>query len=181
MVGAGREGALLDLTSLCPPPADSSPSGVGRSDPMNVGIPDGHRELVLTYGVGCFDEFLWIFSVDAENENLNIGSRTAVARDMLHGKEITALREALAEYQSAPEDLIQWGVTDSGDSLLWVPVGDSEGWPTVVLQAGQLDFAISPRSSTGLILDLLSGVFRVKFFPEDFPSPHPEFSPNPYA
>ncbi|MDQ1038315.1 hypothetical protein QFZ75_004731 [Streptomyces sp. V3I8] len=146
-----------------------------------MGTPDGHEELVKVYGTGCFDEFLWIFAEGAENENLDISSRTAAARVTFREKKLPALREALADLRSAPEELIQWGVTDNGDSLLWVPVGNPEDWPTIVLQAGQLDFSVCLKSSTGLILDLLSRALRLRIFPEDFPSPHPEFSPDPYA
>ncbi|MGP4046757.1 hypothetical protein [Streptomyces sp. 2A115] len=123
------------------------------------------------YGAGCSDEFLWIFADSPENEYLDIDAATAQTRSALRHKHIPELRDALREFGSPPERLIQWGVTDNADVLLWVPAGDPEGWPTVVLQAGQLGFVVARRSSTGLVLDLLTGALRVPFFPEeDFPS-----------
>ncbi|PIB09021.1 hypothetical protein B1C81_12260 [Streptomyces sp. HG99] len=172
---------LLRLTALCPPPMES---GKSRSDPSEQtvrNIPGSHHNLVRTYGTGCFDEFLWIFATGADNVNLDIDAATSTTQSTLGLKDAPTLREALSRHHTTPEDLIQWGVTDNGDSLLWIPDGDPAGWPTAVIQAGQLDFAISPRSSTGVVLDLLTGALRLRFFPDDFPSSHPEFSPNPYT
>ncbi|WP_413757469.1 hypothetical protein [Streptomyces sp. MMBL 11-3] len=172
---------LSALMSICPPPPDPPPLRTGRSASVGVRTPDGHSEMVKVYGTGCFDEFLWIFAEGAERENLDIAFRTAEAREIFRGKKMPLLREALSGLGCTPEELIQWGVTDNGDSLLWIPVGNPDDWSTVVLQAGQLDFSIFSKSSTGLIFDLLSGSLRLRIFPEDFPSPHPEFSPDPYA
>lgn len=172
---------INSLTALCPPPDE--PTGPDAVRPVRAGavVPRGHRELNGVYGVGCFDEFLWIYGCGAENERLDIGERSREMQDILRGKEITALRASLSEYGVGPEDLVQWGTTDNGDSLLWIPAGDPEQWPTVLIAAGQLSFVTSQRTSAGVLLDLLTGALRVSFFPEDFPSENPEFSENPYA
>jgi hypothetical protein len=174
-------GDLLGLTSLCPPPAEPCEPLCDPSRPEAPMTPGSHHDLVRAYGTGCFDEFLWIFAVGADNVNLDIKAATSATRSILEGKAAPDLREALGRHRAAPEDLVQWGATDNGDSLLWIPDGDPADWPTVVVQAGQLDFAISSRSSTGVVLDLMTGEFHPRFFPDDFPSGHPEFSPNPYV
>ena len=163
---------LLSLTALCPSGAaararrDRGPRGAGDRVP----IPESHLRLSDAYGAACFDEFLCIFADGHENEYLDIEAATARTRSVLRNKRIRELRDALREFGMAPESLIQWGATDNADVLLWIPAGDPEDWPTVVLQAGQLDFVVARRSSTGLLLDLLTGALRIPFFPEDFPS-----------
>lgn len=178
-VNSGGADDLLRLTSLCPPPVSPAPSK--RSGQAVRAIPGNHHDLVRAYGTGCFDEFLWIFAMGADNAHLDIDTATSATQSALRDKDVSALREALSRRHATPEELIQWGVTDNGDSLLWIPTGDPEDWPTIVIQAGQLDFVISPRSSTGVLLDLLTGELHLRFFPDDFPSSAPEFSPNPYA
>ncbi|MDT0321151.1 hypothetical protein [Streptomyces millisiae] len=172
---------LRELIALCPPPSDPARPKGPDGPAVEPAVPDSHRTLVHTYGVGCFDEFLWIYGVGAENPHLDIGAATDAMRAILREKGISGIREMLGAHGLGPDDLVQWGGTDNGDALLWVPVGDPEAWPTLVIEAGQLDFALVERSSTGLVLDLLTGARRLRIFPEDFPSGEPEFSTNPYA
>ncbi|MGP3951675.1 hypothetical protein [Streptomyces sp. 7N604] len=172
---------LRSLTALCPPPVDAEPPTPIQREKAARAIPASHSSLIRTYGTGCFDEFLWVFADGAENRHLDISACTNETQSILRGKQAPRLREILNEYNAAPDDLVQWGVTDNGDLLTWIPIGDPDRWPTLALQAGLLDFAISPRSSTGVVLDLLAGALRIRFFPYDFPSSHPGFSTNPYA
>jgi hypothetical protein len=181
MTDANRADDLLKLTELCPPPADPGPSHSERGVRTPRQIPESHYDLVRTYGTGCFDDFLWIFAMGADNANLDIESSTGVMQSILRAKGAPDLREVLARYGVKPQDMIQWGSTDNGDSLLWIPAGEPENWPTIVIQAGQLAFVSSPRSSTGVVLDILTGELNIGFFPDDFPSDHPEFSTNPYV
>ncbi|MFG2023032.1 hypothetical protein [Streptomyces sp. NPDC048825] len=181
MAGVNPADELRNLTALCPPPQNLGASRRERPERTALNIPGNHEDLIAAYGTGCFDEFLWIFANGAENANLDIGKSTHTMQSILRGKDVPALREALGNYRTSPEELIQWGVTDNGDSLLWIPVGDAESWPTVVIQAGQLDFVISGKTSTGVVLGLLTRSLGIRFFPDDFPSDHPEFSTDPYA
>ncbi|MER7836706.1 hypothetical protein ABTY98_12510 [Streptomyces sp. NPDC096040] len=137
--------------------------------------------MIRTYGAGCFDEFLWIFEDGASNGNLDIIEQTEKMRSAFRGKPLSALRRVLDAHRAGPEDLVQWGVTDNGDLLAWIAVGEPDSWQTVIIQAGQLAAAVSPAGSTTTLLGLLTGSLRVPFFPEDFPSELPEFQVNPYA
>ncbi|MGW1216393.1 hypothetical protein ACWD5F_42860 [Streptomyces sp. NPDC002499] len=160
---------LRRLTVLCPPPRKAG------------ALPADHRELIDTYGTGCFDEFLWVFADGAANANLDVRNQTEKLRSIFQGKSLGPLRSVLEEHRAGPEDLIQWGVTDNADVLAWIAVGEPDTWPTVIVQAGQLGAVVSPEGSTTTLLRLLTGSLRVPFFPEDFPSGHPEFSVDPYA
>ncbi|MBE1581088.1 hypothetical protein ACFORH_25065 [Amycolatopsis roodepoortensis] len=165
---------LDQLVSLCPPPAVVDRAGTGRG--VGSAIPAGHLDLLNAYGTGCFDEFLWIYGVGVENKYLDIHSCTHEMRKILRQKTADEIREVLRSYGVDSSELIQWGGTDNADSLMWIPVGDPAGWPTLIIESGQLDFTVSPRSSTGVLLDLLTGALRTKVFPFDFPSENPSFS-----
>ncbi|MEU0894569.1 hypothetical protein [Streptomyces massasporeus] len=148
--------------------------------PSTQAVPAGHRELMRPYGVGCFDEFLWVFTNGAPNSNLDISENTRRLRSISGDEALPRLSHVLEEYQFSPHDLVQWGVTDNGDVPAWITTG-SEDWPTVIIQAGQLAAVVSPASSTATVLHLLTGALRVPFFPSDFPSRRPDFSVDPYA
>ncbi|MEV6317394.1 hypothetical protein [Streptomyces sp. NPDC051776] len=177
----GDRDDLHRLITLCQPPLDLESSPPDRAVAGGLRIPTSHSRLIHAYGTGCFDEFMWIFADGAENKHLDITACTDETRSILRGKDAPRLREILNEYNAGPDDLVQWGVTDNGDLLTWVAVGNPDGWHTVVIQAGLLDFVLAPRSSTGVVLDLLTEALRIPFFPRDFPSTHSEFSANPYA
>ncbi|MBC2908242.1 hypothetical protein [Streptomyces cupreus] len=133
-----------------------------------------------TYGAGCFDEFLWIFAQGASNGHLDIAEQTGQMRSLLRGKVVPGLGPVLEEYRAESGDLVQWGVTDNADLLAWIPAGDPDHWPTVIIQAGRLGAVVTARSSADTVLGLLTGALRVPFFPDDFPSERPSFSPDPY-
>ncbi|MGY6656848.1 hypothetical protein ACXIZN_32280 [Amycolatopsis sp. TRM77291] len=165
---------LERLVSLCPPPAVVDRAVLGRG--VGPAIPASHLDLLNAYGTGCFDEFLWIYGAGVENKHLDIHSRTHGMRKILRRNTADGIREVLRLYGVDASELIQWGGTDNADSLMWIPVGDPVGWPTLIIESGQLGFTVSPRSSTGVLLDLLTGVLRTDVFPFDFPSENPSFS-----
>jgi hypothetical protein len=71
--------------------------------------------------------------------------------------------------------LIQWGGTDNADSLFWIPAGEPDRWSTLIVEAGQLSHLVVPGTVPDLLLGLLTGTLECPVFPEDFPSPSPEF------
>ncbi|MGI5369014.1 hypothetical protein [Streptomyces iakyrus] len=172
---------LRRLATVCPPPLHPACPESGESEQSPQVVPPGHRELIHTYGVGCFDEFLWLFADGAPNSNLDITENTRRLRSILRDRALPRLSHVFDEFHCTPDQLIQWGVTDNADMLAWIATGDPENWPTVIIQAGQLGAVVSPTSSTATVLHLLTGALRVPFFPGDFPTDQPEFSADPYA
>ncbi|MET9402414.1 hypothetical protein [Kitasatospora sp. NPDC002965] len=170
---------LQSLLALCPPPGQKvAVAATGRAA---FEIPRSHRALIDAYGPGCFDEFLWVFAEGSARPGSDIVRQTEEARQLLRDYPEPDLPALLAEHGLTTDDLVQWAVTDNADLLFWLPVGEPDDWPTLVVQAGRLRFAQLPLSSPGVLLALLSGTVRLALFPDDFPSERPEFSVNPYA
>ncbi|MGW7277361.1 hypothetical protein ACWGIV_03410 [Streptomyces sp. NPDC054844] len=172
---------LTRLKQLCPPPPHPEPVREMQRELGSQNIPANHRALITAYGIGCFDEFLWIFAQDAPNVQLDIAERTHQMHSDFQGKALREVGRVLDECLAGPDDLIQWGATDNADVLAWIAKGSPDAWPTVIIQAGQLRAVVSAGSSTSTVLDLLRGALRIPFFPDDFPDRRPEFSANPYA
>ncbi|WP_433571558.1 hypothetical protein [Streptomyces sp. CA-251247] len=164
---------LSRLIALCPPPAAPPP----RVERGLIPVPSAHTELLAVYGVGCFDDFLSIYGNGVGNTYLDISDSTVRSTKILAGKEITELRAQLDTFGARPEDLIQWGGTTNADWLFWIPIGEPGVWPTVIVEAGQLAFAVLHRSSPGVLLDVLSRTWSTPIFPDDFPDDCPAFEP----
>lgn len=167
---------LDSLRQLCPPPAVPA-GGTGPLRGPGRRMPEGHCELLSTYGVGSFDEFLWLYGDGVSNPHLDIWARSESTRSVLDGKPVPEVREALSPYGLTVRDLVQWGGTDNGDGLLWIPAGEPETWPTLILEARQRSLLVADKTSTSILFELLSGKLRTSAFPEDFPSSHPRFQP----
>ncbi|WP_282703316.1 hypothetical protein [Streptomyces sp. CC219B] len=172
------DAALSRLKDLCPPPSHPEVPPVPGTASI---VPAGHRALTGAYGAGCFDEFLWIFAEGASNGHLDIAEQTERMRSHLRGRAVPGLGPVLDGYGAESGDLIQWGITDNADLLGWIPVGDPAHWPTVIIQAGRLGAVVTVDSSTDTVFRLLTRALKVPFFPDDFPSERPSFSPNPYG
>ncbi|MFF5055894.1 hypothetical protein ACFY1S_22200 [Micromonospora sp. NPDC000663] len=170
---------LPELLVLCPPP-----TAVDRSHRATVAegveLPSSHRQMLAVYGAGCFDEFLWIYGEGVEREALSIEENTRAARSILSRGLPESLAEHLSGLDITPDQLVQWGGTDNGDLLLWIPTGPVDEWPTLVLEAGRLRFSIVSLESPSMIFELLTKSLKIPIFPPDFPSTNPQFSPDPY-
>ncbi|MFF8442906.1 hypothetical protein ACF07U_18840 [Streptomyces californicus] len=166
---------LTSLTRICPPPAAE-----GRSLAEHIGeggmvVPQSHTAMLDVYGPGCFNDFLWIYDRARADVWPDIGARSRESAEILAGKEIPAIRSVTGRLGAAPEDLIQWGGTDNADSLFWIPVGEPESWPTLLVEAGHLAFLLVEEPSPSVILGLLAGTLECPFFPPDFREAEPSF------
>ncbi|GAA1252027.1 hypothetical protein GCM10009665_48460 [Kitasatospora nipponensis] len=170
---------LEQLVALCPPPAvvavPEPPSGTLGTPLTGLVVPPSHLALNARYGAGEFDEFVVVYALDWSNRYLDLGRRTAESSAALAGRELPALRALLAEYDRRPEELIHWASTHNGDSFFWVPTGEPDAWPTVLVSARQFDQEILTGDSPTVLLGLLSGAIRSHILPDDFPGPDPAF------
>jgi hypothetical protein len=161
------------LMAACPPPDRVRSSGPGEKLVGTDRIPLDHRRLIGAYGVGCFDDFLWIYEEGAVNPFLDINLRTESARSGLSAPARGDFGDFLSSLSVTVDDLIQWGGTDNGDMLLWVPVGAT--WPVLAVGHRPLQYLMLPISSTRFIHDLLTRKLVTSIFPPDFPSDEVSF------
>ncbi|MEW5628854.1 hypothetical protein [Streptomyces hydrogenans] len=170
---------LDSLVHLCPPPATNHarpgiPSGAGAGG-AQMTVPPLHARLLEVYGPGSFNDFLWIFEQGCSNPWLDIDTLSRRAADILSKKKIPEIRSIVADFKSDLSHLIQWGATDNADEIFWIPTGHPEDWPTLIVQAGQLEFQLIRRSSLEVLHGLIGGELRCPFFPEDFLRHRPTF------
>jgi hypothetical protein len=160
--------------AACPPPEKLRAGRLEGSPAGTSLIPSDHQRLISAYGVGCFDDFLWIYGEGGGNPLLDISARTESARKALGAYSRGEFGDFLSSLDISTGDLIRWGGTDNGDMLLWAPVG--EEWPTLIVAQRPLEYLLLPVSSTRLIHDLLKRRLVTSIFPADFPSGRAIFS-----
>lgn len=159
---------LISLTRLCPPPTPQARPPRSAPGKGGVVIPPSHEAMLELYGPGCFNDFLWIYENSRPDIWPNIGARSRESSEILSGKEIPDIRSVMGRVGAAPADLIQWGSTDNADSFFWIPAGPADGWPTLIIEAGQLEFMVIEAPSPAVVLGLLEGTFDCPFFPVEF-------------
>jgi hypothetical protein len=80
-------------------------------------IPTDYLRFLGTYGTGCIDEFIWIFSPSSRNENLNFLKQLELqTRALVGGAEFGAKPPPFPVYPMT-NGFVPFGITDNGDLL----------------------------------------------------------------
>ncbi|MGW6686049.1 hypothetical protein [Streptomyces sp. NPDC054961] len=166
---------LDSLIRLCPPPVTGGFLDANDGKLPGVQIPPGHAAMLDVYGPGSFNDFLWIYGNSNPEIWPNIEMRTRASSAMFIQNDLSGVRSALAGFDVDPGELIEWGGTDNADCLFWIPSGQADSWPTLIIEAGQLDFMVIEESSPEVVLRFLEGRLNCPFFPAEFIDRPPEF------
>ncbi len=123
---------LDELTALVPPPAEPTPA----ADP-ELELPADYRALIARYGLG----------------NL-AGLRLIPPADIPY--EAVRQRSALLDIETpyAPEDLLPWGIDESGNVVWWLTEGD---WPVVANEARGEEWHRHDGGAVSFLAAMLSG------------------------
>jgi hypothetical protein len=169
-------GSVGELERLVLPP--SATIGVPVDWPaverdLATPLPTDYKHLVDTYGLGCFDDFLWLLHPAASNPYLNLERQVVIRREALRQGRLPA-------EELAPEDVIPWAFTDNGDVCYCnVSVSsDPAKWTVVVNESRGPAWDEFLGSTADWLVAVLSGRYRVRLFPTDFPSANPQFMPT---
>ncbi|MER5483295.1 hypothetical protein ABT024_08755 [Streptomyces sp. NPDC002812] len=131
--------------------------------------------MLNAYGPGSFNDFLWIYGNSNPEIWPNIEVRTRASSAMFTENNPSGIRSALTRFDISPVELIEWGATDNADCLFWIPAGRADTWPTLIIEAGQLDFMVVEEPSPEVVLSFLEGRLECPFFPAEFIDRAPDF------
>jgi len=159
------------LLQLIPAPMSGSVPIVWISVERRLGLslPSDYKRIVETYGLGVFDDFIWILHPTTPNSNLRLD------------KQIERARWALAEVSDTfarPNELTAWAITENGDTCYWLNrdhSDDPDHWQIAVNESRGPEWEVFDLSTSGWLEAVLSGRLRTPLFPEDFPSASPTF------
>lgn len=175
--------AIEQLCALVAPPAHVVPSSESEwrraCQALGTQVPRDYVDLASTYGLGSFDNFLWIFHPVAEPPPLSIVGQAEAQLDALRVLEAQGepMPYVVAEGSS---ELIPWAVTDNGDVCYWLtqPRNDPDEWTVVVNESRGPDWDRFDGSVTEFLVAVLGGRTKVSVFPDDFPGRRPTFTPR---
>ena len=131
--------ALARLIQLVPPPPPQERSKDWEAVARRLGtdLPADYKELIGTYGGGCFDNYLWLLEPDSVNKDNDLVLLTE-ERDEAFEMLWEMGEEKPAELTEEGSRLIPWATTDNGEFLYWLvrPGQEPDGW-TVMVNEGR--------------------------------------------
>ena len=171
--------AIEALVALVPPPEQVPPRRQLSEQAPAGRLPADFWSLVESYGVGSFDDFVWVLVPDAVNPHLNYDSRSTELLNAL--REVQRLGEEVPfDLTPGHEEILPWAFTDNGDVFYWITRdSDPARWTVAVNESRSDEWEEVQASCTDALVLLLSARQRVTFFPDDFPSREPRFVPVP--
>lgn len=141
-------------------------------------LPADYKQLVVHYGPGSFDAFVWLLQPREGNRHLDIvwqrDAQLAALRMLRDSGE-----DVPYQVEASRAELQPWAITANGDVCYWVTStsDDPDGWSVAVNEGRGSRWLACDLSASGFLLAILSGSLRVDFFPDDFPSDRPMFEP----
>lgn len=134
---------LDELVSLVPPPQDAPTPPAWELD-----LPADYRALIERYGPGTLAGLLLLVP-GHPNPNVDLLRQTERQRSALR-----SLIEQGIEQPYAPEDLLPWGIDESGNVVWWLMNGD---WPVVADEARGEEWQRYDGGAVAFLTALLSG------------------------
>lgn len=171
---------LCELIKLLPPPAkpvDAPTHAIWHSveRKLRLVMPGDYKQFISTYGVGCIDGFLWVFSPASENVYLNLSSQILDGAETLRQLRDDWREDISYPIYPDPGGVVPWGGTDNGHTLYWM--GGTHESSIVVQDARTPEWCSFRMSITGFLIALLSRRISVDIFPEGFPAAQHTYTP----
>ncbi|MFD5137613.1 SMI1/KNR4 family protein [Streptomyces sp. NPDC058378] len=160
------------------------PQGVARSREwgdvtreLGIGLPSDYRELIDTYGGGCFDSYLWLLEPDCPKRPYDLSS-SIEERDEGFEMLWEEGEQKPAQLLQAPESrLIPWASTDNGEFIYWLASTGTHpnGWTVMVNEARGAWWEHFEVGCADFLVSLLSGEIRSEILSTSFPLPDHDF------
>lgn len=167
---------IADLVRLVAPPAspiDNTGDWEGAEREVGLSFPADYRDLVSTFGVGTFGDFISVLSPFSTNWRRNIVERG--------GRWLEGQRELRDKWPEQfpvglfpePGGALPWGVTDNGDTCCWlVDVrADPSTWRLAIAESRGPSWHQHRGPIVEFLVDVLAGRNLPDFFPDDVPLP----------
>jgi len=174
---------MTDLELLAALPATGE-TGVVVNDwertetALGVTFPAAFKRFLDMFGGAKFDDFLRVYRAGADNENVDLVSRTKEV-----GEKFFEIRphigELLAQRGVEPAQLVRWGGTDNADACFLIPHPDPRMWAVLVVEGRGNDYDLFEGPVESYLLSVLQGEIVSEVFPDDFPDEAPSYERNP--
>ncbi|MGW5256444.1 hypothetical protein [Streptomyces sp. NPDC004012] len=145
---------------------------------LGVTFPPAFKRFLDVFGGAKFDDFLRVYRAGAENENVDLVSRTLSARQTMETTR-PHIRELLSQRGVTPSQLIRWGGTDNADMCFLIPHRDNRRWAVLTVTGRGREYDLFEGPAESYLLSVLRGDIVSEVFPDDFPDEAPFYERNP--
>ncbi|MEV5874006.1 hypothetical protein AB0L75_07215 [Streptomyces sp. NPDC052101] len=145
---------------------------------LGVTFPSAFMRFLDVFGGAKFDDFLRVYRAGADNENVDLVSRTKEIGEKFF--EIRPhIRELLEQRGAHTAQLVRWGGTDNADACFLIPHPDPRRWAVLIVEGRGNDYDLFEGPVESYLLQVLRGDLVSDVFPDDFPDEHPSYERNP--
>jgi hypothetical protein len=129
---------------------------------LGLALPNDFKDLLSTYGVGRFLDYLFAYPLDGHDMNLRRN------RLLLEGH--SSSRTAHPDWYPYPlypeaDGLMLWGGTYDAHSLCWLAKGEPDEWPVVVWEQRNSRYHLYDGGAVAFITDWLQGRLPAQALP----------------
>ncbi|GGT02622.1 hypothetical protein GCM10010271_00410 [Streptomyces kurssanovii] len=174
---------MTDLEMLASLPASGDPGMVhndweAAEKSLRVTFPSSFMRFLDVFGGAKFDDFLRVYRVGADNENVDLVAKTLKAR---HTMEVTRphIHDLLSSRGLQVVDLISWGGTDNADMCFLLPHADPKKWAVLTVIGRGQEYDLFEGCPESYLLQVMRRDFVSDVFPEDFPDDFPGYERHP--
>jgi hypothetical protein len=141
---------------------------------LGISLPQDYKEFIEEYGSGKIGNFLSIFNPFSRNKNVNLIDQLQLQRGVF--MELLSFGENLP-YELFPQagGIFPFAMTDNGDVLFWLTLGEPNAWTIVVNEARGPTWQSFDMSLETFLLELFSGKQMCEIFPKSFLAVPPTF------
>ncbi|MET1081302.1 MAG: SMI1/KNR4 family protein [Pseudomonas sp.] len=171
--------SVIEMVAIMPAPsstfeAPSEKAWLAVESQLGIALPDDYKEFVHKYGTGSVDNFLWVFNPTSRNENVNFLDQISAQLKVLI--ELQSYGEIIP-YRLFPAQggILPFAITDNGDVLFWLSVGEPNSWTVLVNEARSPEWEVFDMSMSKFLLGILSRRLICGHFPKSFPRANPVF------
>lgn len=142
---------------------------------LGIEFPIDYKGFVDDYGVGCIDNFLWIYTPYSNNENFNLLKQVEVINNAYLEMKEEFPEVFLFDVFPKKGGLLPFGGTENGDVLYWLTNEDNKHWSIIVYDDRHSEYVEYNKSFTDFLYELLTKKLVCPIFPEGFPKETPQY------
>lgn len=171
------------LELLIPPPLvpyeapqDDGWNNIERK--LNTTLPRDYKQFIERYGSGRIDEFLSILNPFSSNKHRDLLWQMEMQLGTLRELKEGGTEIVPFEFFPSPGGLLPFGLTDNGDVLYWLTVGQPDNWSVAVNAGRSPEWDTYQVGMVEFLWKILGRQDSCKIFPSDFPGGSLSFVPS---
>ncbi|HLK00070.1 MAG TPA: SMI1/KNR4 family protein [Streptosporangiaceae bacterium] len=149
--------ALDDLIALAPPPpqpVDAHGDWGQVEASLGLRLPQDFKDLIGRYGLGQFTDFISPLTPFGPRRQLveRAGELKEQARYWIDDQ----FEEQRYPFYPDPGGLLEWALTDNGDSLFWLTAGEPDDWIVVAASTRPVEYSVHHMGAAAFLRDWLN-------------------------